>query len=180
MKMKTCHSEPMKEHKTAICIATTITIIWAVGGGLSYWLLTGGKERASLGDMFGGVNSLFSALAFGGLIYTVLLQMQELALQRRELEMTREELRRTASAQEAASKALGEQIELMAKAARINGLAALLQGKSDALQSLMAFRMSGSAQVSFQGEYNIAAQERSTVERALNEALNDLKFRSTH
>ncbi|MBO4654850.1 MAG: putative phage abortive infection protein [Bacteroidales bacterium] len=43
--------------------------------------------------MFGAVNSLFSGLAFAGLIITLILQKQELVYQREELEQTREEMK---------------------------------------------------------------------------------------
>ena len=45
----------------------------------------------AFGDSFGPLTSLFSGLAFAGLIYTVLLQRQELKLQRIELEDSRKE-----------------------------------------------------------------------------------------
>jgi hypothetical protein len=45
------------------------------------------------GDMFGGLNALFSGFAFVGLIYAILLQRRELQLQREELEDTRAELK---------------------------------------------------------------------------------------
>jgi hypothetical protein len=45
------------------------------------------------GDMFGGVNALFSGLAFAGVIFPILLQRKELQLQREELKQTREELK---------------------------------------------------------------------------------------
>lgn len=44
------------------------------------------------GDSFGVLTSLFSGLAFAGLIITILMQRDELALQRQELNLTREEL----------------------------------------------------------------------------------------
>ena len=50
------------------------------------------QNRGQFGDMFGGLNALFSALAFAGLLYAIALQRNELALQRRELELTRVEL----------------------------------------------------------------------------------------
>lgn len=50
------------------------------------------KTPAEFGDMFGGVNALFSGLAFVGLIWAILLQKQELQLQREELKDTRLEL----------------------------------------------------------------------------------------
>lgn len=45
------------------------------------------------GDAFGAVNALFSALAFAGLVYAIVLQRRELALQRKELRATRAELK---------------------------------------------------------------------------------------
>ena len=50
------------------------------------------KGSGEFGDMFGGVNALFSGLAFVGVVIAILLQKNELALQREELEQTREEL----------------------------------------------------------------------------------------
>lgn len=43
------------------------------------------------GDVFSAINSLFSALAFAVIIYTISLQKKELALQRKELADTRKE-----------------------------------------------------------------------------------------
>jgi hypothetical protein len=63
--------------------------IWLISGVL----LTNYPNRGTFGDMFGAVNSLFSGLAFAGLIYTIFLQKNELGLQRKELEMTRDEIR---------------------------------------------------------------------------------------
>jgi hypothetical protein len=72
-------------------------------------------ERAGqFGDMFGGINALFTALAFVAVWWTgrmqyrelrlqrqeIRLQREALELQRKELEATREEIARTASAQE--------------------------------------------------------------------------------
>jgi Putative phage abortive infection protein len=66
---------------------------------LGFWLLTlfvlGRLEpniRGTFGDMFGGLNALFSGFAFVGLIYAILLQRQDLSLQRQELRATRKEL----------------------------------------------------------------------------------------
>ena len=51
--------------------------------------------RGQLGDLFGAANSLFSGLAFAGIIFTIFLQRQELKAQRHELELTRNELELT-------------------------------------------------------------------------------------
>lgn len=44
-------------------------------------------------DMFSAASALFSAFAFSGLIYTIILQRRDLAFQLEELQQTREELR---------------------------------------------------------------------------------------
>ena len=45
------------------------------------------------GDSFGLLTSLFSGLAFSGLILTLFLQREELSLQRKEIKDTREEMK---------------------------------------------------------------------------------------
>lgn len=49
-------------------------------------------DRGTFGDMFGGLNALFSGLAFAGIIFTIYMQRKELALQREELKLTRNTL----------------------------------------------------------------------------------------
>jgi hypothetical protein len=49
-------------------------------------------QRGQIGDAFGMINSLFSGLAFAGLIVTIIMQSKELKLQRRELKLTRQEM----------------------------------------------------------------------------------------
>ena len=64
---------------------------------VAYWVLEQIFDSASAppskGDLFEGVSAIFSALALGGVIYTVFLQSKELMLQRQELRETREELK---------------------------------------------------------------------------------------
>jgi len=84
------------------------------------------QERGAVGDTFGTINSLFSGLAFAGIIYTILLQRKELALQRQELAETRKELKRSADAQEKAEKALYQQIESSKVVAKINAINAII------------------------------------------------------
>jgi hypothetical protein len=91
------------------------------------YFYNGMTERGQFGDMFGGLNTIFSGLAFLGVIYTVVLQHRELALQREELKLTRDELRRSAEAQEASNQALIKQAHILEKTANINGLSARLQ-----------------------------------------------------
>ena len=83
--------------------------------------------RGQMGDMFGAVNSLFSALALAGLIYTVFLQRKELQLQRRDLALTRREVKRSASAQEKSEKALRKQAASLETAAKLSAIDTLLR-----------------------------------------------------
>lgn len=64
------------------------------------------QDAGAIGDAFGGVNALFSGLAFAGLVVTLYLQRQELELQRNELRCTLDEHRKMAKAQEETEKRL--------------------------------------------------------------------------
>jgi hypothetical protein len=68
--------------------------------GYVIWKLFPFEERGLFGDMFGGVNALFSGLAFGGVIIALFLQKRELELQRKELRLTRMEMEKSAEAQQ--------------------------------------------------------------------------------
>ena len=83
--------------------------------------------------MFGAVNSLFSGLAFAGVIFTIYLQKTELSLQRKELELTRVQLARSANAQEKSEKALANQVKLMNRTAKLNALNSLVEYYSEQL-----------------------------------------------
>lgn len=78
----------------AVVLALVAWIAWALWG--ARWLLSiamySGDEATKLGqvgDVFGGVNALFTALAFAGVIWTAVLQRRELHAQREELRETR-------------------------------------------------------------------------------------------
>ena len=100
-----------------IWIASTILITF----GLDNW-----ADRGTFGDLFGAVNALFSGLAFAGLIYTIVLQKQDLELQRNEITLNRTELKKTAKAQQNSEKALIEQVEQMKTASKLNALKTLI------------------------------------------------------
>ena len=95
-----------------IAIVTGAILVWAAWGlGVAEWTLnrwgpapsgTGDADRLGrlgmFGDVFGGVNALFTALAFAGVIWTAVLQRKELQAQREELQQTREVLREQSDA----------------------------------------------------------------------------------
>lgn len=111
-----------------------VVVIWVLFG----WIMPlayDSDDRGTLGDQFGSVNSLFAGLAFAGLIYTVWMQREELALQREELKLTRKEMEASTAAQGASAAALNKQVLLSAMSAQINGYAALLQQKTSEIST---------------------------------------------
>ncbi len=75
-------------------------IVWFAFTATSILIFGKPSSAAGIGDSFGVVNSLFTALAFAFLIYTSYMQKEELGLQREELEKTREQLAQSTSAHE--------------------------------------------------------------------------------
>lgn len=139
--------------KIFLPVAVFIIVAW-----LAWWVLVSKSyddmpSRGQVGDLFGGVNALFSGLALAGVVTAVVLQSHELglqriamqaqltementrieislqreqiSLQREELKLTREELKRTAEASEESAKALGAQIKMQIHGARLQGLSTI-------------------------------------------------------
>lgn len=80
----------------------SLSILLVIGLWISTLLILHiDKSPGTIGDSFGMINALFSALAFSFLIYTSLLQTEELRLQRKELEDNRKELARAADSHQA-------------------------------------------------------------------------------
>lgn len=66
-------------------MASLVVVLWVLSGLFITRLYRGLPDSpGTFGDMFGAVNSLFSGLAFAGLIYTILQQREELDLTRQE------------------------------------------------------------------------------------------------
>jgi len=76
-----------------ILLIMIVLIIWFGG----WWYIDSNilpiNDRGAFGDKFGFSNSLFSALALAGIIYSILLQQKELNLQGKELSDTRDEFK---------------------------------------------------------------------------------------
>lgn len=70
-----------------------VFLFWIVSILVIRWEFNDWSTRGTFGDSFGAINSLFSGLALGGIIYTIFLQKKELALQREELSETRNEFK---------------------------------------------------------------------------------------
>ena len=122
-----------------------LTIWWCVGH-LPMWFAP--TENPSLpgfgtyGDMFGFVNSLFSAIAFFAIVATLLVQMRELRYQRKDLELSWEELKKTTAAQQnaaesqrKAAEAQKEATEMQHQQVKATLLATYTQGVTALVQS---------------------------------------------
>lgn len=118
----------MKLTHERIVLVTVVCLIaiQVLGGLLVYAFLPDWDRRGQFGDMFGAVSTLFSGLAFAGVIYAILLQREDLALQREELRLTREELHRSAEAQEKSEKALSAQAAASKQSAQLAAINYLL------------------------------------------------------
>ena len=142
----------------------TITVLWVVSAIIMLVIPTDMQTKGQIGDMFGGINALFSGLALAGVIYAIILQKQDLKLQREELKLTREELQRTAKAQEKSERALREQVQSMEKTAMINGLSSILQY----LGSSLITSMTGRTDVNLRDKIRQDAEEiKQKIEKAI-------------
>lgn len=104
--------------KTLIVLAIfgAIALVWWFVGNWPNRHFSDVHDAADFGGSFAFVESLFSGLAFAGVIIAILLQSQELRLQRKELEETRAELKKSAEAQKDMHKAMSLTAYLQATA----------------------------------------------------------------
>jgi len=82
-----------------LTVLAVLALQGAVGFGI-YVSFSNWADRDAFAGMFVFGESLFTGLAFAGVIYTILLQRQELSLQREQIILTRVELQRSAQAQQ--------------------------------------------------------------------------------
>ena len=80
------------------------------------------SERGTFGDLFGAVNALFSGLAFAVLIYTIILQREEIKENRREIVLNRKELQKSGKIQLKSQEVLIRQVEQTHLSAKMNAM----------------------------------------------------------
>ena len=112
----TSNQSPKTNYLLIFGIICLITFL----GVLIYPLIIGhffhsSLERGLAGDMYGVLNTLFSGLAFAGIIITIIMQMKE-------LELTRDELQKSAEAQQGTYSALTQQLENMKYSSQIDAI----------------------------------------------------------
>ena len=86
-----------------------------VFGVIASQIWVSSEERSGFGDLFGFLNTVFTGLAFAGVIATLILQ-------KKDLDLTRRELKRQADSLDQSQKALNKQIEEMNFSAKVNAL----------------------------------------------------------
>ena len=96
-----------------LILALVVLILFFMPVLLQVYLGIDENRLGVYGDFFGSINAFVSALAFAGLIFTIVLQRKDLQLQRLELQLTREELKRQAMAQENSVKEQSAQVKLL-------------------------------------------------------------------
>lgn len=156
------NDDDVNEKKHIGLLAIIILLLWSA----SWAFLRNDPNRGTFGDMFGAINSLFSGFAFLGIIYTILLQRQELSLQRKELQLTRDELRKTAEAQEKAERALAKQAISMEKTQQINSLSVAIESLEKRISRIS---LSGPTD-----EVKIRRERKDALERKLHLLVNKL------
>lgn len=125
--MKEIKKKTTKKKTTSLKLMILIVVtIWSVSALLIYFGLDTWDQRGTFGDLFGAVNSLFSGLAFAGLMYTIFQTQQDLELQRKEVTANRKQLIKSAKAQQKSEKALAAQVEQMKVAQRLDALKTLI------------------------------------------------------
>ncbi|MGY6650355.1 hypothetical protein [Wenyingzhuangia sp. IMCC45574] len=103
-----------------------VILVWAISTILISYFLPNWADRGSFGDSFGALNALFSALAFAVLIYTIVLQQDEIKENRREIELNRKELSKSSKLQQKSQEVLMQQVEQTHLTAKMNAMRILV------------------------------------------------------
>ena len=115
-------------------------------GLVIYFSFSSWNERADFGAMFVFVDTLFSGLAFVGLIYALFLQQQELTLNRKELSLSRNEIARSAQAQENTEKIFTEQLKLTHFNSQLTAINNLIEFYESELKDITNFSPGSAAE----------------------------------
>lgn len=113
--------EVKKERKNWLLISMLvcggILLVWFLTLASFLWLpqLVDVGDRGTFGDMFGGLTSLFSGLAFAGIVISIFMQRDELALTRDTLEAQKTELELTRQTLEGQQAEMSAQSQTMAR-----------------------------------------------------------------
>lgn len=103
-----------------------VVLLWALSAILTVTFLDHWADRGTFGDLFGAVNALFSGLAFAALIYTIVLQREEIKANREEITLNRKELAKSSKLQQKAQQVLMQQVAQTHLSAKMNAMRTLV------------------------------------------------------
>ncbi len=112
-----------------------VVFVWGLSAVLIIAFLPNWPDRGTFGDLFGAVNALFSALAFAVLIYTIVLQREEIKQNRSEILLNRRELAKASKLQRDAQKVLIRQVEQTHLSAKMNAMRTLVDYYNNQISS---------------------------------------------
>ena len=134
---------------------------------------------SSMGEMFGGLNCIVSALAFAALIYSISQQRRELRYQRQSMGESRREMHLSIEAQIDSARSLSKQIEHMRQTEIIDGLGSMLRSfdaqiasSVTAIQELEATTGDASTLTDERLRLQKLRQSRNTTIQKLDDAIN--------
>lgn len=111
---------------TFIKLIVLVIFLWVLSGILIVVFMDNWSDRGTFGDLFGAVNALFSGLAFAALIYTIVLQRDEIKQNREEIVLNRKELAKGSKLQQKAQEVLIEQVAQTHLSAKMNAMRTLV------------------------------------------------------
>jgi hypothetical protein len=106
--------------KVVTGLVIAVLAVWLTSTLLMFTIFPNTEQRGQVGDAFGAVNSLFTALAFFGIVVSLFLQGRDLRHQRKELRLSREAQQETADAMQQQLGTMNDNIKLNALSAREN------------------------------------------------------------
>ncbi len=109
----------MKNTLYFLSIQIFIIFLWFIGSYIVYCFVPT-EDLSNFSNLFNVINSLFTALAFGGVIYSIIIQTHELLL-------TREEFSKSVEAQTTSSNALTQQLEIQRKVVMVSAISEILK-----------------------------------------------------
>jgi hypothetical protein len=104
-----------------------VILLWIASAVCIIFFLDDWSNRGTFGDLFGAVNALFSGLAFAALIYTIILQREEIKQNREEIVLNRKELVKASKLQQKAQIVLSQQVEQTHLSAKMNAMRTIVE-----------------------------------------------------
>ncbi len=111
-----------KDRSLFVKLIVGVVLLWAISAVLIIFFMNGWSERGTFGDLFGAVNALFSGLAFAALLYTIVLQREEIKQNRNEIVLNRKELAKGSKLQQKSQQVLVEQVAQTHLTAKMNAM----------------------------------------------------------